>query len=147
MASHKRYLMKLGGSFYAGSKIKQRLINCLNVPNAIETQDDLIKAVTKVGGQLWIFREPRVVKRSRSRYQKICHYYGLGKDRNEEEAVLHLKQVLAQQGGLHGRANRNNGPPAQVERIIVGAPAQPGGLQVFEGQWGVAGNNVQFIPR
>jgi hypothetical protein len=91
MASRLRYLLRYGGEYLVGTRAKA----VLSVFGPCKTLAEIKAAAAKVNGKVWVFREPRKVSRSRSRYKKICNYYGLGSPKKK------IKLAPNHPGGNH----------------------------------------------
>lgn len=78
MSSKIRYVAKIAGSYMYGAYVLQKLAaySCTTV----KTREDAIRAARLVPGTiLWVFQEPRRLKKKLSRYQKLCACLGLMK--------------------------------------------------------------------
>jgi len=123
MASHIRYVVKCGGGWYGGTDVLKVLSQYRGLP--VKTRKEVIEAAQILHTPLWILREPRRIKVSRSRYKKICQALGLGKKVKKQvvgyravgrEAPLqalqgewvipHAAQEPALPGAIYGRGNQ-----------------------------------------
>jgi hypothetical protein len=123
MASHIRYVVKCGGGWYGGKDVFNVLASYRGLP--VKTRKEVIEAAQILHTPLWILREPRRIKVSRSRYKKICQALGLGKKVKKqvvgyravpreaplqafqgEWAIPHAAPEPAPPGAIYGRGNQ-----------------------------------------
>lgn len=88
MSSRVRYVMELDGGYYAGHmvlRVLRKKAESLPLPSIygvdLNGRTNIIKAAKSVGAKIWVIREPRKLKRNRSRYKQICHQYALNPPR------------------------------------------------------------------
>jgi hypothetical protein len=96
MSSHIRMIVQAGGGFFRGPDAKKIVERYAAAP--VKTLLDMQGQVEKHGLRLWIFREPRKTRYSKSRYKRIC-------------ALLNLRKRPKPQGVNNGRANPIPRPP------------------------------------
>jgi len=77
MSSHVRFVVQSGGSYFSGNTAKNYLRQHTAWP--VKTVQETIKAANYLGAKLWVFREPRKLSTSKSRYKKFCCLLGIGR--------------------------------------------------------------------
>ena len=76
MSTRLRYIAKVGGEWVGGSQVKSLLSACAGRP--LRSQIEIIEAAKTISGaKLWIWREPRKLKHSRSCYAILATRLGI----------------------------------------------------------------------
>lgn len=123
MATRVRYIMKAGGSWYCGSRVREYLAS-----KGALTLAQMKKTAAELNVQLWAFREPRQIAKKRSRYKLACWQLGIG--RAAKKQPMPAPRIRFNQEGVpNGDANHGLAPQA----------GQAGGLAA------IAANYQQFI--
>lgn len=107
MATHLRYIVKMNGDYYKGTLARRLLSNA--VGKACKTKDELIAAAKLLEIPLYIFREPKRLKRERSRYCKFCYEYGLPGPKVAKKVGAARQPYAGGLGGLNGAINQQFG--------------------------------------
>ena len=133
MSNHVRFVVQIGGSSFAGSTAKKYLKEACGWP--VKSMQEAIKAANYLGARLWVFREPRKLSTSKSRYKKFCCLLGIGRAKRKWK----LPQVA-------------HHPPAQAHDQAVPVPQwtgieqllTPGGLHyvTYDTHFNVAGSTT-----
>lgn len=95
MSSRIRYIIQYDGGFFAGQRAKYWLEQY--VAGCTKSLGEMKQAASLAPAKLWVFREPRGIRRSRSRYMKFCQMVGLLPKKKKPAKPMGLKFVLQQQ--------------------------------------------------
>ena len=82
MSSRVRYLAQIDGYCYTGADARQRLSRA---GFAVVTRADMERAARLSGARLWIFREPRNLPVTKSRYKRLCQALGIGRSKKQKK--------------------------------------------------------------
>lgn len=126
MASHVRYITKIGGAYYQGRQALEALERLSG--HLVRTREDAIAIAKLMRAPLWIFREPRLVGPKRSRYKKICWEFGIGRPGKKRKINFNYNYVVVQ-----GQPPQLNPLiPQQVIDLVQGAQnAAPHGINGY----------------
>lgn len=73
MSSRIRYVLAFNGGHSTGSVA----ITTLAAYGPVETLDDLKRTARVANARIYLFREPRRIKKARSRYKRLCNALGI----------------------------------------------------------------------
>src|SRR5271156_1963333 len=86
MSSRIRLITKVGGSYISGAQALKHMERYAG--RAINTPQEAIDAAKMLKFRIWIFREPRGIRNSKSRYRKACQALGIAKRRKKPMDTL-----------------------------------------------------------
>src|SRR5258708_14809518 len=95
MSSRIRFIVQIGSYPFSGAKAKKKLAEQSGLP--VRTINEVITAAKCAGVRLWVFKEPRKLKTSKSRYKKFCCLLGI-----RRSSKVKWAEILPDPGVLQG---------------------------------------------
>jgi len=128
MSSHVRFITSVVGTSYSGANAKKILE--VNSGRSVKTVQDAITAANYLGVKLWIFREPRGLRTSKSRYKRFCSLLGIsrGKKRKAPQPTTWATAAAAPEPSFAPYITYTQWHAAQqaIQQGAQNGPTQPG---------------------